>query len=262
MSTTALDVLPLPTRTRSRWAQVPSVFVAVTGRFAWRLWWPLVPWLLAAALWWFALRAQSALGESVWTTQPAGILLLGGLVAIPILWLGGARFALSLGHDRGVVFGVTAAVSLLLQGALFFVNLVANRLELSLLGTGGIHVFPLESPFGPGVFGTNMGLWNAGWYLGAIYLTPLFVLVVAIACAIGRFGGWGLLGIPAALLFLLAVYVAVATAGVVAKSEASPADANLAAQAASTVVGVVFMLVVYVAPLVVAWLLFRKAPVR
>lgn len=259
MSTTARDVLPLPIRTRSRWAQVPSVFVAVAGRFAWRLWWPLVTWLLAAALWWFALRTQSAIGESVWTTQPAGILLLGGLVAIPILWLGGARFALSLGHDRGVVFGVSAAVSLLLQGALFFVNLVANRLELSLLGTGGIHVFPMESPIGPGVFGTNMGLWNAGWYFGAIYLVPLFVLVVAIACAVARFGAWGLLGIPAALLFLLAVYVVLATGGVASSADG---EINPAAQATANAVGVVLMLVVHAGPLLVAWLLFRKAPVR
>lgn len=191
MSTTALPALPVPTRTR--WAQVPSVALAIAGRFGWRLWWPVATWLLAAALAWFSLRIQNSIGEAAWATLPSGIMLLGGLVAMAFLWLGGARFALSLGHDRAVVFGVTAKVSLALQAALHLVSVTAAWLEYRMLGEGGLHVFALETE---NKFGTFDTVWNYSWLFGLYYMAPAMLGILVLCVALARWGALGWLSLP------------------------------------------------------------------
>lgn len=195
-------VLELPVPTRSRWSQVPAVLAAVVGPLAWRLVWPLVPWLATAAITWSSIASRSA-GDrdgGTWSTTASGVLLVAGLAAIPVLWFWGARYAVGLGHDRGVVFIVTAALSLVLQVGLHVVSLAAGLLELRALGTGGIHVFAMETS---NIMGTHVGLWNSSWVFGLWYLTPVILTVLLTSVGFLRWGPLGLvlvLAIPAVLV--------------------------------------------------------------
>ena len=146
-----------------------------------------------------------------WSTLPSGILLLAGFAAIPVLWVWGARYAAGLGHDRGVVFAVTTAASVLLQAALHVVSLAAGLLELRALGTGGIHVFALETS---NIMGTHDGLWNGSWVFALWYLTPVILTVLLTSVGFLRGGPLGLLlvlAIPAVLIGAAFVTVLVDT---------------------------------------------------
>lgn len=201
MSATTVPARPVPVRPRV--AQVPSVLAAIAGRLAWRLWWPVLPWLLAAALAWIWLSSRSPFDDGLarWSTLPSGVLLLAGVAAVPVLWVWGARYALGLGHDRGVVFAVTTVVSLALQAVLHLLSLTAGLLEFRVLGTSGLHVFPLETS---NTFGTHDTLWNASWVFALYYALPVLVLVVAVSTALTRWGAWGLLGLLAIPVVLVA----------------------------------------------------------
>ena len=198
MSTTVID-LPVPTR--SHWSQVPAVLAASVGPWAWRLLWPLVPWLATAAFMWLSIASRRPYEGDLgtWSTAASGVLLLAGFAAIPVLWMWGARFAVGLGHDRGVVFAVTTAVSLALQAALHLVSLSAGLLELRALGGGGIHVFAMETS---NIMGTHVGLWNGSWVFGLWYLTPVILAILLTSVAFLRWGPLGLLmilAVPAVL---------------------------------------------------------------
>ena len=210
-------VLELPVPTRSRWSQVPAVLAAVAGPLAWRLLWPLAVWLVAAGVAWVSLAGRNPYdGGHVdtfgrWSTLPSGILLLAGFAAIPVLWVWGARYAAGLGHDRAVVFAVTTAASVLLQAALHVVSLAAGLLELRALGTGGIHVFALETS---NIMGTHDGLWNGSWVFALWYLTPVILTVLLTSVGFLRLGPLGLLlvlAIPAVLIGAAFVTVLVDT---------------------------------------------------
>lgn len=193
--------------TRHPFTQVSAVLGALAGRLGWRLWWPVVPWLAAAGIARTqALSAVLAPGETgPIMTGPAGVLLVGGVVAIPLLWVWGARYALSLGHHRGVVFGVTAATSLLLQGVLHAASLSAALVELRVVGADGARVFALETG---NTFGTEDTLWNGSWLFGLYYVLPVFALMVTASAAIVRWGARGaltLLAIPVVLVGVLAL---------------------------------------------------------
>ena len=82
---------------------VGAVLSAIGGRFAWRYWWPAVPWLADVAM--VATFRQEN------TQEPAGVLFLVCLATVPLLWLWGARFAVALGHDRRRVFPMLVALS-------------------------------------------------------------------------------------------------------------------------------------------------------
>lgn len=223
--------------TRSPLGQVPGIVAALAGRFAWRLWWPLVAWLAAAGI----ARAQAmgtvlAPGEGgPIATWPSGVLLIAGLVAIPILWAWGARYALTLGQHRGVVFGVTIAVSLLLQAALHVVSVSTALIEYRLAGPDGVRVFALDTG---NTFGTQDTLWNASWLFGFYYVLPVMVLLVTASTAIARWGGLG-------ALTLIAIPVVLAVvAGLVALGGAWPVTAAL-------------FVALLVGAVVAAWWIFR-----
>ena len=82
---------------------VGAVLSAIGGRFAWRYWWPVVPWLADVAM--VATFRQENIQE------PAGVLFLVCLATVPLLWLWGARFAVALGHARRRVFPILIALS-------------------------------------------------------------------------------------------------------------------------------------------------------
>ena len=82
---------------------VGAVLSAIGGRFAWRYWWPAVPWLADVAM--VATFRQEN------TQEPAGVWFLVCLATVPMLWLWGARFAIALGHDRRRVFPMLVALS-------------------------------------------------------------------------------------------------------------------------------------------------------
>lgn len=179
---------------RSAFAQVPAVAAAVAGRRGQRLWWPLVIYFASAEIGWLWLSfiTPAPAGTRTWYTElPSGILLLASVAAVPVLWAWGARFALALGLDRGVVFATTFGLSLLVPAGLHLVSQVCNQIELRLIGTGGIHVFTIEGPDSPTKFGTNETVFNWTWQLLFENLVPGLVLLVIITCAALR---WGLAG--------------------------------------------------------------------
>jgi len=82
---------------------VGAVLSAIGGRFAWRYWWPVIPWLADIAM------VATFRRENV--QEPAGVLFLVCLATVPLLWLWGARFAVALGHARRRVFPMLIALS-------------------------------------------------------------------------------------------------------------------------------------------------------
>ena len=83
---------------------IGAVLSAIGGRFAWRYWWPAIPWLADAAM------VATFRRENV--HEPAGVLFLVCLATVPLLWLWGARFAVALGHARRRVFPIIVALSI------------------------------------------------------------------------------------------------------------------------------------------------------
>ena len=106
---------------------------------------------------------------------------------------------------------MTTAASVLLQAALHVVSLAAGLLELRALGTGGIHVFALETS---NIMGTHDGLWNGSWVFALWYLTPVILTVLLTSVGFLRWGPLGLLlvlAIPAVLIGAAFVTVLVDT---------------------------------------------------
>ena len=62
---------------------VGAVLSAIGGRFAWRYWWPVIPWLADIAM------VATFRRENV--QEPAGVLFLVCLATVPLLWRVGAR---------------------------------------------------------------------------------------------------------------------------------------------------------------------------
>lgn len=235
MSTGTVPLVPVPVR--SGLFQVPGILGAVAGRWGWRLWWPVVPWLVAAAWGWVWLTSQAPFdGAALWSTTASGVMLLGGLVAIPVMWMLGSRFALGLGHDRTTVFGVTTVVSVGLQAVLHLVSLTAALVEHRAVGESGLHVFALESM---NKFGTWDTVWNDSWTFGLWYVLPVIMVLVPASAALARWGALGLVGlvlIPivmgAALVLMLAIGLTLAS-----------------------------FIVFDVAAVTLAWFIFRRVPV-
>lgn len=102
------------------------ILLALGGRWGWRFWWPAVPFLVDAAMV-MAFRKDN-LGEL------AGVLLLTSLFSVLVLWLWGARFAISVGHARRHVYpvGVLASfVSVVLWGGVTGVSaLLTSNVQL------------------------------------------------------------------------------------------------------------------------------------
>lgn len=240
MTTTA----PLPVPTSAPITQVPGIVAAVSGPFAWRLWWPVVAYLLAGSLAWISTTLTAVADGGTWVTWPSGIMVIATLIGVGMLWSQGAPFALSLGHHRGVTFVVTLVLGVAQAAVLHLVSLTVNLAEIAVLGQGGIHVFALETP--PGKFGSHDGLLNGTWDLWFWYGLPLLLLMVMVVCAQLR---WRLVGLFGGVTLAVALPL-------VALFGASRIPVGMSSAGALITLALVVAL-----PVGLAWYAFRRVPV-
>jgi len=188
---------------------VGAVLSAIGGRFAWRYWWPVIPWLADIAM------VATFRRENV--QEPAGVLFLVCLATVPLLWLWGARFAVALGHARRRVFPMLVALSVGLSMLWQVVGSI-SRLIVG-LGDGGhseglflFYGLPIVALLmlgcalwlGYGWRGVGVAIlgWGAAVALFYLVLWPLFVGFELVASIVGTcwvilmlvgsaWGGWG-----------------------------------------------------------------------
>ena len=220
-----------------------AALAAVAGRFGWRLWWPLAAWIVAAIVARLSQWVNPADGVLV-DTSAAGVLVLAGLVALPTLWWGGARYALLLGHDRRVTFGAATTLSLGIPFVQHAICLLAGIAERGIVGPTGARVLAVETS---DKFGTGAFFGSGTWVLLAVYLLPVIAGVVLLVVALMRWNARGLLAVP---LMLLALTFIVAVLGVVGGS----------GPVGDAISGALWVLC-WASPLVAAWLAFRKAAI-
>ncbi|WP_423860199.1 hypothetical protein [Arachnia propionica] len=188
---------------------VGAVLSAIGGRFAWRYWWPVIPWLADIAM------VATFRRENV--QEPAGVLFLVCLATVPLLWLWGARFAVALGHARRRVFPMLVALSVGLPMLWQVVGSI-SRLIVG-LGDGGhseglflFYGLPIVALLmlgcalwlGYGWRGVGVAIlgWGAAVALFYLVLWPLFVGFELVSSIVGTcwvilmlvgsaWGGWG-----------------------------------------------------------------------
>ena len=188
---------------------VGAVLSAMGGRFAWRYWWPVIPWLADIAM------VATFRRDNV--QEPAGVLFLVCLASVPLLWLWGARFAVALGHARRRVFPMLVALSIGLPMLWQVVGSI-SRLVVG-LGDGGhseglflFYGLPIVALLmlgcalwlGYGWRGVGIAIlgWGAAVALFYLVLWPLFVGFELVASIVGTcwvilmlvgsaWGGWG-----------------------------------------------------------------------
>ena len=188
---------------------VGAVLSAIGGRFAWRYWWPVIPWLADIAM------VATFRRENV--QEPAGVLFLVCLATVPLLWLWGARFAVALGHARRRVFPMLIALSVGLPMLWQVVGSI-SRLIVG-LGDGGhseglflFYGLPIVALLmlgcalwlGYGWRGVGVAIrgWGTAVALFYLVLWPLFVGFELVSSIVGTcwvilmlvgsaWGGWG-----------------------------------------------------------------------
>lgn len=188
---------------------VGAVLSAIGGRFAWRYWWPVIPWLADIAM------VATFRRENV--QEPAGVLFLVCLATVPLLWLWGARFAVALGHARRRVFPMLVALSVGLPMLWQVVGSI-SRLIVG-LGDGGhseglflFYGLPIVALLmlgcalwlGYGWRGVGVAILGWGTAVALFYLVlwPLFVGFELVSSIVGTcwvilmlvgsaWGGWG-----------------------------------------------------------------------
>ncbi len=188
---------------------VGAVLSAMGGRFAWRYWWPVIPWLADIAM------VATFRRDNV--QEPAGVLFLVCLASVPLLWLWGARFAVALGHARRRVFPMLVALSIGLPMLWQVVGSI-SRLVVG-LGDGGhseglflFYGLPIVALLmlgcalwlGYGWRGVGIAIlgWGAAVALFYLVLWPLFVGLELVSFIVGTcwvilmlvgsaWGGWG-----------------------------------------------------------------------
>ena len=188
---------------------VGAVLSAIGGRFAWRYWWPVIPWLADIAM------VATFRRENV--QEPAGVLFLVCLATVPLLWLWGARFAVAMGHARRRVFPMLIALSVGLPMLWQVVGSI-SRLIVG-LGDGGhseglflFYGLPIVALLmlgcalwlGYGWRGVGVAIlgWGAAVALFYLVLWPLFVGFELVSSIVGTcwvilmlvgsaWGGWG-----------------------------------------------------------------------
>ena len=188
---------------------VGAVLSAIGGRFAWRYWWPVIPWLADIAM------VATFRRENV--QEPAGVLFLVCLATVPLLWLWGARFAVALGHARRRVFPMLIALSVGLPMLWQVVGSI-SRLIVG-LGDGGhseglflFYGLPIVALLmlgcalwlGYGWRGVGVAILGWGTAVALFYLVlwPLFAGLDLVAFIVGTcwvilmlvgsaWGGWG-----------------------------------------------------------------------
>ena len=167
---------------------VGAVLSAIGGRFAWRYWWPVIPWLADVAM--VATFRQENIQE------PAGVLFLVCLATVPLLWLWGARFAVALGHARRRVFPILIALSVGLHSEGLFLLYGLPIVALLMLGCA------LWLGYGWRGVAVAVFSWGAAVALFYLLVRPLFeglplVSFIVGACGVililvgSAWGGWG-----------------------------------------------------------------------
>lgn len=190
-----------PDAARAAFRSGVGVLAAVGGRWLWRYWWPLAVWLLAAgaARLWLATSPRTIDGAPLTNSMlPGATTLFSTPIAVALLWLWGSRFALGLGHSRGIVFVVTAATSLVLPIVVTLAGAVAAVNEYRYVGRSGLRVFIQEES---NTLGADSGVVNIATVIFAIYVLPLLVILsVMLAGWIGRGIAGVLIGLAGGLL--------------------------------------------------------------
>ena len=183
---------PAATRPTAASGRSLGILAALGGRFGWRYWIATAVWLvvgLITAAYLHIVQPRDAYGPLHYTALPAGLYLIAYLLGVALIWVWGARFAISLGHRRGAVYGWAWLASLLLGGWVWLSTQLANHAEMAIVGRQTWRAFTVEA--GDNKFGTETAVFNLSFLLVAAYLTPILVLWVTM---LAGFVGRGLLG--------------------------------------------------------------------
>lgn len=157
----------------SQWHQLWGMTSAVGGRALWRLWIPVAAYALTGVLSWIYLWASGAeLGS--YSGWPGVVIILSTPLWVSLLWLWGARFALSLGYARGTIFAFTWALTTLGPVGLVLFSSIAHMLEYRLGALRGLRVWAI-------IDGDKMGadpsLFNGVVIYFAMLASPLLIAI-------------------------------------------------------------------------------------
>lgn len=213
-----------------------GVLTAISGRWLWRLWWPLAAWLLALLV--ARLDLALTLRHDGGPAASSSIAMWTLAVTIPVflwvLWLRGALFALNVGYRRLPTYAVTATASLSLPWVINAVAATASDLGRAAIPPGSPDVF------GPITEGSDV--WTSG-------LVTLLGLSAGWLPILAGYLGRGTRGAFAGLLGTLILTGALVVIAPVTRLWLSPDTVLNPATA-----------VWYVAMLPLGWLVFRPRP--
>lgn len=145
------------------------------GSWGWRFWWPLALWALVAA-------SIATFWPDGYTTAPVP-LILGGPIAVILIWAMGARSAIRHGHNRNLVRMIATVASVLVSAGSIAVGAVARVAEASIRGNDNARVF--ITSFGKGEDHTQFLGGNELLYID-FGLPLLAVIVVLCWFLVGR----------------------------------------------------------------------------
>ena len=110
------------------------------GRWGWRFWWPLALWTLTSV-------SIATFWPDGTTTAPIP-LLIGGVIAVILIWVLGARPAIQNGHNRTLVRMIATVIGILVSAGSIVVGAIARVLEATTRGNDNARIF--ISGFGKG----------------------------------------------------------------------------------------------------------------
>lgn len=125
MDTSAANNEPLETQSLNQPDR--GILLELSGRGAWRFWWPFVLWGLDALS--LVLFRPDVVGE------PSGVLFIASFVAVILIWAMGARNAITHGHNKMLVRMTAAVASLAVSAGAAIVTMIARVAEASAVGS-------------------------------------------------------------------------------------------------------------------------------
>lgn len=204
----ATDALVGARESTSAQVSLFAVAAAVGGRGLWRLWIPLVAYVGAGLLSYVNFwMSGTQVGAS--TQFPATVLILSTPGWVGLLWLWGARFALSMGYQRTQVFSLVWALSIIGPLTLPVVAIGVQFVEKRVGFLGGWSVWSVEdTEFGPRLSEMLMQSYVVNYF--PMLASPVLLALRFGAIAWLRSGAARALGVFAcALIVMLALFVAV-----------------------------------------------------
>ncbi len=105
----------------------------IGGRLGWRYWWHVAIWVLVAL-------AIATVWPGGYTSTPIP-LILGGPVAVILIWAVGARSAIKRGNNKTLVRMVATVVSFLVSAGSIALGAVARVLEATIRGNENARIF-------------------------------------------------------------------------------------------------------------------------